>query len=199
MIGKALGMMLHPRKTWEQVGTLTDAELKPYIFYPVILAILPAVAWYYGTTQVGWTVSGKGPVKFTGDSAVLIAILFYLAQILAIWAVGYFVHWMSATYGAESSVTKGLAIAGLCATPILLSGIVGFVPMFWIDFIVGMLVVSYATYLLYLGIPIVMSIPEERGFLFASAIVAVGLVMAVIVMGATVILWDMGTTPTFTD
>ncbi len=199
MIGQALGMMFQPRKTWEQIGTLTDAELKPYIFYPAILAILPAVAWWYGTTQVGWTVSGKGPVKFTGDSAVVIAILFYLAQVLAIWAVGYFVHWMSATYGAESSVTKGLAIAGLCATPILLSGIIGFVPMFWIDFIIGMLVVSYATYLLYLGIPIVMSIPEERGFLFASAIVAVGLVMAVVVMGATVMLWDMGTTPTFTD
>jgi hypothetical protein len=81
----------------------------------------------------------------------------------------------------------------------LLSGIVGFVPMFWIDFIVGMLVVSYAAYLLYLGIPIVMKIPEERGFLFASAVVAVGLVMAVVVMGATVMLWDMGSTPTFTD
>ncbi len=199
MIGKALGMMFQPRKTWEEVGALTDTELKPFIFYPVILAILPAFAWYYGTTQVGWTVSGKGPIKFTGDSAGLIAILFYLAQVLAIWAVGYFIHWMSATYGAESSLTKGLAVAGLCATPILLSGILGFVPMFWIDFIIGMLVVSYATYLLYLGIPIVMSIPEERGFLFASAIVAVGLVMAIIVMGATVILWDMGSTPTFTD
>jgi hypothetical protein len=199
MIGKALGMMFQPRKTWQQISEMSDSELKPYIFYPAILALLPAVAWFYGTTQVGWTISGKGPVKFTGDSAGLIAILFYLAQVLAIWAVGFFVHWMSATYGAASTITKGLAIAGLCATPILLSGIIGFVPMFWIDFIVGMLVVSYATYLLYLGIPIVMNIPEERGFLFASAVVAVGLVMAVVVMGATVMLWDMGTTPTFSD
>jgi hypothetical protein len=44
-----------------------------------------------------------------------------------------------------------------------------------------------------------MRIPEERGFLFASAVVAVGLVMAVLVMGATVMLWDLGYTPTFTD
>lgn len=199
MIGKALGMMFQPRNTWQQIGEMSDSELKPYIFYPAVLAILPAVAWYFGTTQVGWSVAGKEPVKFTGDSAVLIAILFYLAQVAAIWAVGFFVHWMSATYGAESTLTKGLAIAGLCATPILLSGVIGFVPHFWIAFIIGLLVVSYAVYLLYLGIPIVMNIPEERGFLFASAVVAVGLVMAVVVMGATVIFWDMGSTPTFTD
>jgi hypothetical protein len=199
MIAKAIGIMFQPAKTWQLVAELSDVQLRPYIFYPVLLAIIPAVAWYYGTTQVGWTVTAGEPVKFTGDSAIMIAVLFYLAQVLAIWAVGYFVHWMAETYGAESSATKGLAIAGLCATPILLSGVMGFYPLFWLDFIIGLAAVSYSTYLLYLGIPIVMCIPEERGFLFASAVVAVGLVMVMVVMGATVILWDMGFTPTFTD
>ena len=199
MIGKAIGIMLQPGKIWQQVAEMSDAQLKPYIFYPAILAIIPAVAWYYGTSQIGWTVAGKEPVKFTSESAMGIAVLFYLAQVVAIWAVGYFVHWVSETYGAESSATKGLAIAGLCATPILLSGLLGFYPLFWLDFIVGLAAVTYSVYLLYLGIPIVMGIPEERGFLFASAVVAVGLVVAVIIMGATVMLWDMGFAPAFTD
>jgi hypothetical protein len=198
MIGKALGILFQPTKTWQQMGEMSDSQLKPYIFYPVILAILPAVAWYYGTTQVGWTVQGGEAVKFTGDSAALIAVLFYLAQVVAVWGVGYFVHWMSATYGADSTLTKGLAVAGLCSTPILISGVIGFHPMFWLAFAVGLLVVCWAVYLLYLGIPIVMRIPEERGFLFASAVVGIGLVIAVMVMGATVILWDMGSTPAFT-
>lgn len=199
MIGKAIGIIFRPQHTWQAVADLTDSQLRPYILYPAILAILPAYAWYYGTTQVGWTVGASEPTKFTTESAALIAILFYLAQVVAIWAVGYFVHWMSETYGAHSSTTRGLAIAGLCATPILLSGLFGFYPMFWLDFVVGLLTVSYAVYLLYLGIPIVMRIPEERGFLFASAVVAVGLVMAIVIMGATVILWDMGYSPSFTD
>lgn len=199
MIGKAIGIIFRPQHTWQTVADLTDSQLRPYVLYPAILAILPAYAWYYGTSQVGWTVTGKEPVKFTADSAMLIAILFYLAQVAAIWVVGYFVHWMSETYGAQSSTTRGLALAGLCATPILLSGIFGFFPIFWLDFIVGLTTVSYGVYLLYLGIPIVMQIPEERGFLFASAVVAVGLVMAVVIMGATVILWDLGYAPSFTD
>lgn len=199
MIGKAIGIMFRPRNTWQAVADLSDAQLKPYILYPALLAILPAYAWYYGTTQVGWSIVGKEPVKLTADSAMFIAILFYLAQVIAIWMVGYFVHWMSETYGSESTPTRGLAVSGLCATPILLSGIFGFYPLFWLDFLVGLSAVSYAVYLLYLGIPIVMRIPEERGFLFASAVAAVGLVMAIIIMGATVMLWDMGFAPSFTD
>ncbi len=41
--------------------------------------------------------------------------------------------------------------------------------------------------------------PRERGFLFASATVAVGLVLMVALMGAIVILWEMVTIPVFTD
>ena len=199
MIGKIFGIIFQPVKTWHEIAELSEAELKRYLWYPVILAILPAVAWYYGTTAVGWSVAGGETVYFSTASAAAIAPLFYLAQLGAIWAVGFFVHWMADTYGAESSMLKGVVITGFCATPILIFGVFGFHPMFWLDFLVGLVVVSHAVYLLYLGIPIVMRIPEERGFLFASAVVAVGMVAAIIVMGATVMLWDMGFTPTFTD
>ena len=49
------------------------------------------------------------------------------------------------------------------------------------------------------GVPIAMQIPKERGFLFASALVAVGLVMCAALLGATVMLWEMGAMPVFTD
>jgi hypothetical protein len=43
----------------------------------------------------------------------------------------------------------------------------------WIDLIIGVVAISWAVYLMYLGIPIVMNIPQERGFLFSSAILAI--------------------------
>ncbi len=42
-----------------------------------------------------------------------------------------------------------------------------------------------------------MEISPERGVLFSSAVIAVGLVMVVALMGATVILWSMGAAPQF--
>jgi hypothetical protein len=40
-----------------------------------------------------------------------------------------------------------------------------------------------------------MSVSQERGFLFASAVLAVGLVMLVTVLGAMAMLWSMGIGP----
>jgi hypothetical protein len=44
-----------------------------------------------------------------------------------------------------------------------------------------------------------MEIPEERGFLFSSAVLAVGLVALVSVLAATAMLWGSGFAPQFVD
>jgi hypothetical protein len=106
---------------------------------------------------------------------------------------------MSATYGAASTLTKGIVIAGLTSTPLFIAGLVGFHPLLWIDLLIGVLAVSWSVYLLYLGIPIVMNIPEERGFLFSSAVVGVALVILICIMVGSVLVWDFGAAPAFTD
>jgi hypothetical protein len=48
-------------------------------------------------------------------------------------------------------------------------------------------------------VPIVMGISAERGFLFSSAVLAVGLVALVGLLASTVVLWSYGLGPSFTD
>ena len=62
-----------------------------------------------------------------------------------------------------------------------------------------MVAVGWAVYLLYSGLPVVMDIPAERGFLYASAVVGVCMVSLVAMMGVTVILWNLGFMPEFMD
>ena len=44
-----------------------------------------------------------------------------------------------------------------------------------------------------------MDIPEERGFLFSSAVMGVAMVILICLMVGAVILWDFGAAPSFTD
>ena len=79
-----------------------------------------------------------------------------------------------------------------------LAGVLGLYPVLWIDIMLGTLIAVYCIYLLYLGTGPVMAVPPERGFLYASAVFAVALVSFVALLGATVVLWDLGPTPEYT-
>lgn len=200
MLQHALGILTKPAAEWERLSELPESGRSILLVYPMLWAVLPAVAWYWGTTQVGWTVGADDNViRLTEASAKLISFLFYAGMITCVGIIGYFIHWMSDTYGADSSLTKGIMIASICATPLFVAGAVGFYPILWLDMLIGVAALSWSIYLLYTGIPIVMHIPETRGFLFASAVVAIALVILVCLMVATVMLWDLGATPSFTD
>jgi hypothetical protein len=106
---------------------------------------------------------------------------------------------MARTYGSDASLTEAMTLAAYTHTPLFVAGILGLRPILWLDLIVGTLAACYAVYLLYLGIPHLMRVPKERGYLFASAALAVALVMFIALMGVTVVLWEMGAMPEFTD
>jgi len=199
MIGNMIGLLIRPKTQWQRIAEKDNYALFSAVIYTVIFACLPAVAWFYGTTKIGWTVGDGDTIRMTAESAATIIALFYVTMVASVCVIGYMIHWMSQTYGADSSVAKGITIAGMSATPLFIAGAIGFAPVFWIALLIGVSAVCYAVYLLYLGIPIVMNIPEERGFLFSSAVIAFCLVILMIIMGGTVILWDMGAAPSFTD
>jgi len=200
MIQHLFGMMTKPSATWRTIAAMPDKSRNVLVLYPCIMAVFPAIAWYYGTSHVGWTVGSYNEViRLTTGSAFQISVLFYLVMVASIAAIGYFIHWMSDTYGADSTIAKGLVIAGLTATPLFVTGLVGFYPTLWLDLLIGVIAVSWSVYLMYLGIPIVMNIPEERGFLFSSAVLAIALVILVCILVVSVMAWEYGAAPAFTD
>ncbi len=60
-----------------------------------------------------------------------------------------------------------------------------------------MTAMSYTIYHMYIGIPIVLNIEPEKGFILASGVLTVGLVTMVGIIATTVILWGMGLGPQY--
>ena len=199
MIANVFGVLFRPNVQWQKIADKDEFPLVKAVLMVLAMACVPAIAWYYGTTNIGWVVGDGESVRLTADSAAVIIVLFYFAMVASVCSIGYMIHWMASTYGSESSTAKGITIAGLVATPLFFAGITGFFPSYGFDLIIAVLALAYAVYLLYTGIPAVMRIPKERGFLFASAVLAFCMVLVMVIMGASVILWDMGAAPSFTD
>ena len=103
------------------------------------------------------------------------------------------------TYGSYQYLSPCVRLAAYTATPLFFIGIVELQPIFWLYFVTGLSALAYSVKLLYTGLPIMMEIDEERGFLFSSAVLAVGMVALVLIMVATAILWFNGFAPQFVD
>lgn len=199
MFGHMFGMMFHPQSEWNKIASLSDREIKKLLPFPIVMALLPAIAFYIGTTETGWKVLGDSVTRITPESAIPISVLFYAAIMGAVVYIGWMVHWMSSTYDGQSFTIKGIVLMGYACTPIFLAGLFALYPIWWLDMLLATAACGYAIRLVYLGVPAMMNIPEDRGFLYASAVFMVALVYVVVVLVATTILWEYVATPVFTD
>ena len=92
-----------------------------------------------------------------------------------------------------------VSISSFTATPLFLIGALQAYPVLWLNLIAGLPVLAFTTYIFYTGVPIMMEIPPERGFLFSSAMLAFGLVTLVALLAITALLWGTpGIAPSFT-
>ncbi|MBU2098355.1 MAG: DUF1282 family protein [Gammaproteobacteria bacterium] len=194
-----LGILTRPQQEWANIRDSNVSSVGHYLRYLLWIAILPPVAWWYGASQIGWELSDR-QIRLTAESAAQIMALFYVVILASVAFLGFMIHWMAKTYDARNDdIAHGIGVAAYMCAPMFLVGLTGFYPNLWLDMFLGTAAAAYTIYLLYIGIPIVYDMPKERGFLFASAAVAVGLVLMVALMGLTVFLWEIGFTPIFTD
>ena len=193
-----IGILFSPQATWSTLAQESDSKIKSRLLLILLMAAIPPLSFYYGTTQIGWH-SGGELTKISKASAIPLMVLFYFALVASVVVIGLMTHWMSKTYSAQSFPIKGMVLIGMANTPIFLAGLLALYPVWWFDILLATAACCYTIRLLYLGVPKLMQVPEDLGMLYASALFAVALVYAVVVLGATVILWEYVATPVFVD
>lgn len=203
MFQHTLGIFTNPDREWQRIRSEEQSFFRVFWTHVPLLALIPVVCAYFGVTQQGWSIGSGGVVKLTTESALILCSFAYVAELAAVYILGEYINWMSQSFGVKDSASKrhyeGTALAVYTATPMMLGGIVLLWPELWLVAGVFILTASYSTYLIYEGIPILMDIPKERGFIYASSVITVGLVLAVVVMVATVIVWSTGMGPVYTS
>ncbi|KZX00508.1 membrane protein [Pseudoalteromonas luteoviolacea] len=191
------GLYAHPIEEWQTIDNHHESA-KFSLSHMFLIALIPCIMGYVSSVHLGWRI-GTGDVVFlTHDSALLIAFAMYFALIIGVFTLAYLAHWMAVTFGAQPTFTQTIELAAYTATPIFMSALAAMYTELWFVVSVGIASVAYSVYLLYTGVPILMHIPEERGFIYASSMVTCGLILLVIILAATAILWTNGIiTPTF--
>ncbi|MFJ7884887.1 Yip1 family protein [Pseudomonas sp. NPDC096917] len=200
MIHHVVGLFTHPDQEWREIRVDAEESVSHmYLTHTLILAAIPVICAFIGTTQIGWIIGGREPVMLTANSALWMSLMSYLVMLGGVAVMASFIHWMARTYDALPSMSRCVAFATYTATPLFLGGLAALYPNMWLAMLVGTAAISYTVYLLYVGLPTFMNIDPDEGFLFSSSVLAVGLVVLVAIMALSVIIWGLGIGPVYTN
>ncbi|MFT6249281.1 MAG: hypothetical protein ACJAZQ_002496 [Cognaticolwellia sp.] len=190
------GLYAHPKDEWQTIEKRHESLMYSLV-HILVVALIPAICGYYAAAHIGWTIGVGDPIKISKSGAQMMAIAMYFALVLGVFALAYLIQWMAKTFDSNPSFIQSLELAAYTATPMLMVGIVTLFPVLWFVTLAGIAAVSYSVYLLYSGVPIMMNIPEEKGFIYSSSVVTCGLVLLVAIMALSAILWTMGFGPEY--
>lgn len=196
ILNHLVGIYTHPKEEWQSI----DRKHENYFYalsHIAVIALIPAIVAYYSAAYLGWSIGAGDLIKLTPQSALGMAVGMYFGLVAGVVGLAVLIHQLANAFDAQPSYTQSLELAAYTATPLFMAGFAGLYPELWFVMTAILAGVSYSVYLLYSGVPILMHIPEEKGFIYASSVVTCGLVLLVILMASSVILWSMGFGPIY--
>jgi hypothetical protein len=162
-------ILLTPRTEWlvieREPATMSDLFIK----YVAILAAIPELAHIIGQSLVGAAHVSIG-------SLLLRAVVSYVVTLAMVYIIAGVIDLLAPRFGGKKNFPNALKLSVYSHTPLWLAGIFLLVPGLNFLLILG----AYGLYLLWMGLPMLMQVPDERAFPYAIFATACALIPAVV-------------------
>ena len=194
ILDHVVGIFTHPSSEWLAISLDKRSRFYEYINNVPFLALVPAVCYFIGTTQIGWRSGSEETLTYlSANSALRLSILSYTSAMLGIWIFGEFIHWLHRKYCQGSfNPHHSMALAIYVVTPVYLAGFAGLYPDILFNALILIVAIIYSVFLLLQGMPILMGTPKDRALKYSIAVFAVGIGLFVLMRLGTLALWAYG-------
>ena len=176
LIQRVQDILLKPKETWPVIAQEKDDIAAIYKNYVVYLAAISPVALFLGTYVLGYRMGGF----ILGGLMGMIAQ--YVVSLVLVIGVAFVANELAPSFGGTKDLLSAFKLVAYGMTAGWVGGI--------FNLIVGLRVLAvlaglYGIYLLFLGAPVLMKVPEDK----APGYIAV---LVVIVIVASLLLGAMG-------
>lgn len=186
------GLLAHPGREMRDIKQENETLSHHYTHHVLLMALIPVLCAFIGTTQIGWDIGIERTIPLSLSTAFSLAVLFYALILLGVAVMGRVIWWMARDYPQRPSLSRCRVFAGYVATPLFISGLVALYPLVWLCVLVGALALAYTGYLLYVGIPLFLSIDREESLRLSGSTLAIGILVFEVLLAMTVVIWCYG-------
>jgi hypothetical protein len=164
---RAKAILLDPFAEWARIEQETGDPAYVLSRYVAVLALIPAIFSFIGTTVIGVTVPGTGLVRAPIFDGLFGAIFGYVMACATVLLLGLIIDLAAPLFSGRRDFDSAFKLAVYSFTPAWLAGV--FLVLPGLRFLV--LFGFYGAYILWLGLPRLIKTPEQKSPSFTVAIV----------------------------
>jgi hypothetical protein len=164
---RAKAMLFDPLLEWSLIEQETGDPAFVLSRYVAVLALIPAVFSFIGTSVIGVVVPGAGTVRMPVFDGLFGAIFGYVMACATVLLLGLIIDLAAPFFGGRRDFDSAFKLAVYSFTPVWLAGIFLLLPGLRFLALTGF----YGGYILWLGLPRLIKAPERTSQNFAGLIV----------------------------
>jgi len=188
LVDRTKSILLRPKQEWQVIDGEETSVGGLFIGYIVPLAAIGPVASIIGMEIFGIWVPSAGTYRVPIGAAFQQGVAHYVMALVGVFVLALIIDELAPYFRVEENRYQALKVAAYSSTPVGVAGIVGLFPMLNILRLVGLL---YSLFLLYLGLPVLMRVPQEKAMRY-SVVVMISAVVLFFVIGFIVALLGGG-------
>ncbi len=170
---RAKNMLLTPGTEWAAVATEKETPRSLLGKYVFPMALIPAIALYFGYGLLGSGLLGAGTMKW----GLIMGLNSLISSIVSYFICTYVVDALAPNFASPKDIGRSAQLVAYSSTAVWVAGIFSIFPALGILGILGL----YSIYLFYLGIPAMKHTPDDKRVTYMVVCAVVVIVIAIVV------------------
>lgn len=177
LVERVKNILTSPKQEW----TVIDAE--PVNVGELLTKyVLPLAAIGPIATFIGMSVFGFGGFRVSIGTGLMSAIVSFILAVAGVFILAWVINALAPNFGGQQSMPQAIKIAAYSATPQWIAGILGLMPAL---LPLALLAGLYGLYLFYLGLPVLMKVPQEKAMTYTIVVIVAAVVLFFVAAAVT--------------
>jgi hypothetical protein len=172
MIERIKGILFSPKTEWDKIKTEQTGIGQVMTGYAIPMVLIPVIFGFLGYVLIGVNVGMFGTIRYPFVSGIVWAIVWFVMTLVGLYIEGIVINALAPSFDSVQNPANAFKLAVYSMTPYFVAGILYIFPVLGV---LVLLISLYGLYLMYVGMPVMMSTPKEKviGYMIVSIIVMI--------------------------
>ena len=182
LVERVKAILLQPKTEWPAIEREPGDTGSLFSNYVGILAAIPPVCTFIGTSIIG-----LGPFRVGIVSGIVQAVIAYVLTLVGVYVMALVIDALAGVFGGRKNFANAMKVAAYSSTAMWVVGVFNLIPALSILSILGL----YSLYLLHTGIAELMKPPADKAVIYTVAAVVCVIVVWFVIMSIPALLFGM--------